>query len=105
VYYVFEEGLSSSQPANCHALFGLGKLVYGLELGAYEGYGWEWMDKTIGYALEHVNATNCLSNSYLLDLKKRMNGVTNTSIFLEEIRSYSRKLDTDIISSCNCCSR
>ncbi|WP_353776878.1 hypothetical protein [Winogradskyella sp. 3972H.M.0a.05] len=104
VFYVFEEGLKSSGGAiNCHSLFGLGKLVYGLELGAYEGYGWEWMDTTIGYALQHIKASNCLSNTYLTDLKRRIQGASNTTVFLQEIQTYSRKLDTEITSSCGCC--
>ncbi|MEC3905841.1 hypothetical protein VOI54_02300 [Tamlana sp. 2201CG12-4] len=105
VYYVFEEGARSmgSKPVNCHTLFGLGKLVYGLELGAYEGYGWEWMNTTIGYALEHIEASNCLSNTYLTDLKRRIYNSANTKAFLNEIRSYSRKLESEIKSSCGCC--
>ncbi|WP_299552011.1 hypothetical protein [Seonamhaeicola sp.] len=105
VYYVFEEGVTGSRSGavNCHTLFGLGKLVYGLELGAYEGYGWEWMNTTIGYALEHIKASNCLSSTYLTDLKRRIYGAPNTKLFLEEIKSYSRKLDSEINSSCGCC--
>ncbi len=103
VYYVFEEGATSGGSANCHALLGLGKLVYGLEIGAYEGYGWDWMDKTIGYALNHINASNCLSGSYLKDLKRRMYRAPNTNVFLDEIRSYSQKLETEA-AACNCCS-
>ena len=104
VYYMFEEGTKPSGSAiNCHTLFGLGKLVYGLEIGAYEGYGWEWMNTTIGYALEHIKASNCLSNAYLTDLKRRIQGAPNTNAFLNEIRAYSRKLDTEISTSCGCC--
>ncbi len=104
VYYVFEEGLSATKAANCHTLFGLGKLVNSLEIGAYEGYGWDWMDKTIGYALEHIKASNCLDNTYLSDLKKRMYNAPNTKVFLNEIRAYSKALDSDIKTSCMCCS-
>ncbi|MDO5979384.1 hypothetical protein [Flavivirga spongiicola] len=103
VYYVFEEGASGSKAVNCHTLFGLGKLIYGLELGAYEGYGWEWMNTTIDYALEHIKASNCLSSTYLTDLKRQIYRSPNTKTFLEEIKSYSRKLDSEITSSCGCC--
>lgn len=104
VYYVFEEGASRSGATNCHALFGLGKLVSALEFGAYEGYGWDWMDKTIGYAIEHANASGCISKSYLLDLQKRMYRSSNTASFYDEISAYSRRLDSET-ASCNCCSR
>ncbi len=103
IYYVFEKGTSVSKSVNCHTLFGLGKLIYGLELGAYEGYGWEWMHTTISYALEHIKASNCLDNSYLNDLKRRIYGTSDTKAFLQEIRTYSRKLDTEINTSCGCC--
>ncbi|MFD2726558.1 hypothetical protein [Hyunsoonleella rubra] len=103
VFYVFQEGAKVGGTVNCHALLGLGKLVYGLELGAYEGYGWDWMDKTIGYALNHIKASNCLSDSFLKDLKRRMYQAANTKVFLNEIRSYSQKLEIEA-AACNCCS-
>ncbi|MBC3756845.1 hypothetical protein H7U19_00410 [Hyunsoonleella sp. SJ7] len=102
VTYVFQEGPRASGKVNCHTLLGLGKLVYGLEIGAYEGYGWDWMDKTIDYALNHIKASNCLSDSYLKDLKRRMYRAPDTKVFLAEIRSYSQKLDTEA-TGCNCC--
>lgn len=104
VYYVFEEGATmSSGTVNCHTLFGLGKLINGLELGAYEGYGWEWMNTTITYALDHIEASNCLSNAYLTDLKRRIYNAPDTRVFLNEIRTYSRKLDSEVTTSCGCC--
>ena len=104
VYYVFEEGTAVSNTINCHSLLGLGKLVNGLELGAYQGYGWDWMDKTAGYALEHIKASNCLSSSYLTDLKSRLYFASDTRIFYNEIQSYSRRLEDEVATSCSCCS-
>lgn len=104
VYYVFEEGAEISNTINCHSLLSLGKLVNGLELGAFEGYGWDWMDKTVGYALEHIKASNCLSSSYLTDLKSRLYLASDTNVFYNEIQSYSRRLEDEVASSCSCCS-
>jgi|GEM_PF-4586024 len=105
VYYVF--GAASrpvAQNINCHTLLGLGKLVNSLELGAYEGYPWDWMDKTIDYALNHIRASNCLSDTYLRDLKSRMYRSGDTGIFYKEIQSYSQKLESEVASSCAACS-
>ena len=106
VYYVFGEanGRSSGGAINCHTLLGLGKLVNSLELGAYEGYGWDWMDKTVDYALNHIKASNCLSDTYLKDLKTRLYMVRDTRTFYSEIQRYSQKLETEVASSCAACS-
>ena len=105
IYYVFGEGTKPvSNGINCHTLLGLGKLVNSLELGAYEGYPWDWMDKTIDYALNHINASNCLSDAYLKGLKSRMQGAGDTNAFYAEIRSYSQKLESEVESSCSACS-
>ncbi|UJH68419.1 hypothetical protein [Allomuricauda sp. SCSIO 65647] len=105
VYYVFGEGSSPSAGGiNCHTLLGLGKLVNSLELGAYEGYPWDWMDKTIDYALNHIKASSCLSDTYLRDLKSRMYRASDTRIFYAEIQTYSQKLESEVASSCSACS-
>ena len=94
---------SSSSKSNCYALLGLGKLVNGLVIGAYEGYGAEWMIKTIDYALVHVKSTNCISPQYLTELRKRMVNSSNTNAFMNEISAYSRALEDEILG-CDCCS-
>lgn len=105
IYYIFGKATRPSPNGiNCHTLLGLGKLVNSLELGAYEGYPWDWMDKTIDYALNHIAASNCLSNAYLKDLKSRMYGAGDTSLFYTEIRVYSQKLESEVASSCSACS-
>ncbi|NND94511.1 MAG: hypothetical protein HKN45_06560 [Flavobacteriales bacterium] len=102
VYYIYGKGAVSKE-INCHSLFGLGKLAGGLEHGAWNSYGWDWMVETIGYALDHVYASNCLSPTYLESLKKRISGASDTKAFYEEIRSYSLSLDTEVETSCSCC--
>ncbi|WP_299530503.1 hypothetical protein [Ulvibacterium sp.] len=105
IYYVFGEAKRpTSNSINCHSLLGLGKLVNSLELGAYEGYPWDWMDKTIDYALNHIAASNCLGNTYLKNLKSRMYQAGDTRVFYSEIQSYSRKLESEVASSCAACS-
>ncbi len=104
VYYVYGEGTAPSSNINCHTLLGLGKLVSNLEIGAYEGYGWDWMDKTIDFALNHIKASNCLSSSYLVDLKSRIYMAPNTKSFYGEISSYSQKLESEVATSCAACS-
>ncbi len=97
VYYVFQGGaVNDGQAINCHALLGLGKLVASLEIGAMEGYGWDWMDSTIGFALNHIEATTCLSSDYLTDLKDRMYKAPDTKIFYSEIQAYSASLETEV---------
>ncbi len=103
-YYIYGEGAVPSSNVNCRTLLGAGKLVSHLELGAYEGYGWDWMDKTIDYALNHIKASNCLSNSYLINLKSRIFRAQNTRTFYDEIRSYSQKFETEVATSCSACS-
>ena len=105
VYYVFGKGSAPSvQATNCHTLLGLGKLVASLEIGALEGYGWDWMDRTIDFALNHIAATNCLSSTYLTGLKSRINKAQNTKVFYAEIQDYSQSLETEVATSCSACS-
>lgn len=104
VYYVYQKGGTlSSQAINCHTLLGLGKLVASLEFGANAGYGWDWMDRTIGFALEHIKASNCLSSTYLTGLKSRMSHASNTKLFYSEIQAYSTSLETEVATSCSAC--
>ena len=88
---------------NCINLYHLGLLMGNLEMGAYEGYNSDWMTRTIDYALDHIRASNCIDNSYLLDLKNRIQGYTNTNSFLNEIRDYKARLLREIETSCSCC--
>ncbi len=105
VYYIFGKGAApTTQAINCHTLLGLGKLVASLELGAFEGYGWDWMDRTIGFALTHIAATNCLSSTYLTGLKSRIYRAQDTKVFLTEIQNYSQSLETEVATSCSACS-
>lgn len=92
-----------SKTVYCINLYHLGLLMGGLEMGAYEGYNSDWMTKTIDFALDHVKASNCIDNSYLLDLRGRIQGYSNTNSFLNEIRAYKSRLITEINSSCSCC--
>lgn len=103
IYYVFSAGAAPSTAINCHTLLGLGKLIGSLELGAREGYGASWMVATIDFALNHINATNCLSSTYLLDLKRRIASATNTRVFENEIHNYSVSLETETTTSCPAC--
>jgi hypothetical protein len=105
IYYVFQKGaVQNIKGINCHTLLGLGKLIAALEIGAYEGYGWDWMDRTIDMALTHIVAIKCLSPVYLKDLKSRIYQAQNTNDFYAEIQSYSQSLETEVASSCRPCS-
>lgn len=114
VYYVYEYGSSgyikpisktNSKNLNCISLVSVGQLVGGLSIGAYEGYGYSWMVQAIDYALEHLEATNCMSTSYLKDLRRRINYAPNTKVFLNEIRAYEQSLYDEASKSCAACKR
>ncbi len=112
VYYVFQydEG-SYSDPiprpnpkkVDCLAFIGLGIAANGLTLGAYEGYGYIWMVQTIDYALSHIEASNCMSSTYLKDLRNRINYAPNTKIFLDEIEAYQKSLYNEASVYCAPC--
>jgi hypothetical protein len=106
VYYVFSESDDDPQLINCHTLLGLGKNLFSLEIGALNGYSIEeWMIPTINAALNHIEASNCLSPDYLIDLKKRMEGESDSSQFYDEIQSYSLSVETEVATACSCCSQ
>ena len=87
----------------CLNLFHLGVLIGNLEMGAYEGYNYTWMTNTIDYAIQQARASNCVSLTYLTDLRRRIQGYSNTSSFSEEIKSYRARLIAEIETSCSCC--
>jgi hypothetical protein len=103
VSYIYTSAPVATGEINCHTLFGLGKLVSNLELGAWNGYGWDWMVETIDFALDHIEASNCLSSDYLVGLKSRITGAADTRSFYEEIQSYSLALNGEVETSCACC--
>lgn len=104
IYFLYAEGATKTGPTNCHTLLGLGKLVNALEMGALNGYSSSWMLETVGYAIQHIQASNCLDDSYLLGLQKRLQTSSETHSFLNEIRNYSADLENEVASNCDCCS-
>lgn len=93
----------STKPINCFSLFHLGLLVGGLETGAESGFNSTWMTRTIDFALNHVEASNCIDDSYLRDLRSRIQGFSNTNTFVGEIRAYKARLIREVETSCACC--
>ncbi len=104
VYYIYGQSAAPSGPVNCHTLLGLGKNMFSLEYGALDNKDIStWMIPTIDNAINHVNATNCLSPAYLIDLRKRMVDADSSLPFYSEIQEYSAGLDEEILTSCPCC--
>ncbi|MGB5435629.1 MAG: hypothetical protein WBM98_07050 [Maribacter sp.] len=112
VYYVFryDDGSYSDPIPNpnpkkvdCLAFLGLGQSVNGLSMGAYEGYGYTWMLQAIDYAISHIEASNCMSSTYLKDLRNRINYAQNTKIFLDEIEAYRKSLYNEAAVYCAPC--
>ena len=103
IYYIYSSSAEKSKNINCHTLFGLGKLVAGMEAGSREDYGSSWVVQTIDYALDHVRASNCLSDAYLIDLRKRVFEASSTLQFEAEIKKYGVDLNTEIEENCSCC--
>ena len=112
VYYVFQYGESrysdpiprpNPKKVDCLAFIGLGQAVNGLSMGAYEGYGYTWMLQAIDIGISHIEASNCMSSTYLRDLRNRINYAQNTKIFLDEIEAYRKSLYDEAAQYCAPC--